>query len=112
MNTEKRKTVDMLTRDSVSILTQEFINLGGVDKQVGDNHRCGYSNSIQGRKDLIQNELEDVINAVMAMWGDEPTITDSPQEEPAGTGNDELVIAESDSEESDDTGDGGDEPAE
>lgn len=92
MDIKDSKTVDVLTTDSVSILTRKFINLDGVETQVGDNHRCSYVNSEQGRQDL-QAEPENVVNAVLAIWGDEPTVTEGNPEE------------------SDDTGNGGDEPA-
>lgn len=88
------KTVDMLTRNSVSILTQNFIYINGVKTQVGKTHRCAYANSEQDRQELIQNQPEDVVNSVLAIWGDEPTIIESNPEEPAETEN------------------GGDEPAE
>lgn len=74
MDIKEQKTVDMLVRDSVSILTQKFIEIDGVPTQVGNNHRCGYVNSEAGRLKLMQNEPKDVVNAVMAIWGDKPTI--------------------------------------
>lgn len=64
----------MLTSDSVSILTQKFIEIDEEEQQVGENHRRAYVNSIQGRKELLENEPEGVNAAVMAMWGDEPTV--------------------------------------
>lgn len=68
-----KKTVDMLTNNSVSILTQKFVLIGDVETKVGDDHRCAYINSESGRKDLVSNEPNDVINAVMSIWGDNPT---------------------------------------
>lgn len=91
---DNQKIVDMLTKDGVSILTKKFINIDGVEMQVGKNHRCAYSNSTYGRQKLQEEQPEDVINAVLAIWGDEPTITEGNPEEPAETEN------------------GGDEPAE
>ena len=76
MNIEEKKTIDMLTTDSVSILTQKFIEEDGEMLQVGKNHRRAYANSQSGREDLEENEPEDVVNAVFAIWGDAPTITD------------------------------------
>lgn len=74
MDIQEIKIVDMLTKDSVSILTQKYVDLDRVKTQVGDNHRCSYSNSEYGRQDLLQSEPEDVVNAVIAIWGDEPTV--------------------------------------
>lgn len=74
MEIKEKKTVDMLTADSVSILTQKFIDIDGVETQVGENHRCSYVNSETGRSDLQDAEPEEVVNAVFAIWGNTPTI--------------------------------------
>lgn len=70
MNIEERKTVDMLTKTSVSILTQKFITIDGVPTQIGENHRSGYVNSEDGRRRLLAEEPEDVVNAILSFWGD------------------------------------------
>lgn len=54
MEIKVKKTVDMLTTKTVSILTQKFIELDGIDTQVGGDHRCAYANSETGRKDLAK----------------------------------------------------------
>lgn len=74
MDVIEKKTVDMLTKDSVSILTRKFIEIDGQEMQIGENHRCSYVNSEDGRADLLDNEPEAVVNAVMAIWGNEPSI--------------------------------------
>lgn len=85
MDIETRKTVDMLTKDSVSVLTQNFIEFEGKTQQVGGNHRRAYTNSISGRAEITESEPEDVIAAVMAMWGDMPTVEEiEPEEESEG----------------------------
>ena len=71
---KERKTVDMLTTDSVSILTKKFIDVDGAETQIGENHRCAYVNSETGRNMLQENEATDVVNSVLAIWGNEPTI--------------------------------------
>ena len=76
MKIKEKKTVDMLTTDSVSILTQKFIDVDGVETQVGENHRCAYTNSTTGRQDLQKQEPQDVVNSVFAIWGDVPTINE------------------------------------
>lgn len=70
------KTVDMLTKDSVSVITRQMLNMNGVQQQVGEIHRCGYVNSTSGRNELQTQEPADVTNAVLAMWGPTPTIQD------------------------------------
>jgi hypothetical protein len=76
---KEKITLDMLTADSVSVLRQQFINYGGVDMQVGENIRNAYSNNEDDRA-LLKNILsEEYYNAVMAVWGDNPTV-DEPIE--------------------------------
>lgn len=74
MDIEVKTTIDMLTDESVSILTQQYITIEGVETQVGENHRCAYINSAQGRADLEANEPEVIVNAVLTIWGTTPTI--------------------------------------
>lgn len=73
---ETKKTVDMLTVDSVSILTQKFMEDDGEIVQVGKNHRKGYVNSGSGRAELQEKEPPEVAEAVLAIWGDTPTVQD------------------------------------
>lgn len=81
MEIKAKKTVDMLTVDSVNILTQNYIEFNGVQNQVGQNHRCAYVNSNTGRTCLQENEPEEVVNAVFAIWGDTPTIEEPKEAE-------------------------------
>lgn len=74
MEIKEEKTVDMLTNDSVSILTQKFIDINEVKTQVGDNHRCAYVNSKIGRQYLREHEPQNVVDSVIAIWGDTPTV--------------------------------------
>lgn len=76
MEIREEKTVDMLTTDSVSILTQKFIEIDGVKTQVGNNRRCAYVNSKTSREDLQKDQPKDVVTSVFAIWGDTPTITE------------------------------------
>lgn len=73
--------IDMLTVNSVSILTQKFMEIAGVKPQVGENHRCAYVNSVSGRKLLEEKEPAHVIAAVMSIWGDTPSVTDQEETE-------------------------------
>ena len=81
MEIKEKKTVDMLTTDSVSILTQKFIEIDGVETQVGQNHRRAYVNSEVGRKYLKENEPTYIVNSVFSIWGDKPTIEELTTEE-------------------------------
>nr|WP_302120769.1 hypothetical protein [uncultured Ruminococcus sp.] len=79
MELKEKITLDMLTADSVSVLRQQFLNYNGVEMQVGENIRNAYSNNEDDRA-LLKNILsEEYYNAVMAVWGDNPTV-DEPIE--------------------------------
>lgn len=80
---ETKKTIDMLTKDSVSILTQKFIEEDGVSYQVGKNHRCAYVNSVSGRENIQTNEPEDISSIILAYWGSEPTIIEEIESQDA-----------------------------
>ena len=76
-------SLDELTEYKVSISTRKFIEVDGVEYQIGDIHRRGYANSADDRE-LIQNELgEPYLSAVMAVWGDTPTVL-PPEDEIRG----------------------------
>lgn len=80
MELKEKITLDMLTKDSVSVLRQQFLTFNGEEMQVGVNIRNAYMNSESGRQ-LIRNLLPDeYYNAVMAVWGDNPTV-DEPTTE-------------------------------
>ena len=68
MEIKEKITLDMLTKDSVSVLRQKFINLGGEDVQVGENVRNAFTNCEDDRKILKEQLSEDYYNAVMAVW--------------------------------------------
>ncbi len=75
-----KKIVDMLTEESVSIVTQKYMQYEGETVQVGKNHRKGYSNSAAGRTELAREEPKEVVEAVFAIWGDTPTVLGEAQE--------------------------------
>ena len=74
------KIIDMLTKDSVSIITKKFIEDNGEKLQVGKIHRRAYANSMTGRNAIISNEPEDISSTVLAYWGKEPTIFEKNEE--------------------------------
>ena len=79
MELKEKITLDMLTPDSVSVLRQQYLDYNGTEMQVGGNVRNAYMNSTSGRA-LIRNALTDeYYNAVMAVWGTEPTVTELNQ---------------------------------
>ena len=70
-------TVTNLTKDSVSILKQNFIEFNGKQTRVGDNFRTSYVNSIRGRQSLVNEQSAQDVAAVLAKWGDTPTIEET-----------------------------------
>ena len=73
---EEKLTIDMLTQDSVSILKQRFYIENGTSTQLGQNHRKAYTNSVNGRKELVELP-QNVQNSILAMWGNAPTVTEN-----------------------------------
>lgn len=69
MELKEKITLDMLTKDSVSVLRQKFINLGGEDVQVGENVRNAYTNCESDREILRKQLSEEYFNAVISVWG-------------------------------------------
>ncbi len=64
----------MLTQDSVSVKRQRYAVVDGEEYPIGQPHRKAYINSERGRTE-IQNELEEpYLSAVMAVWGEQPTV--------------------------------------
>jgi hypothetical protein len=68
MEFKEKITLDMLTKDSVSVLRQKFITLNGEDVQVGYNVRNAYMNDESGREQLRKVLSDEYYNAVMAVW--------------------------------------------
>ena len=62
----------MLTKDSVSVLRQQFLNFNGEEMQVGGNIRNAYMNSKSGREQLktVLCSVKKDGQAVSAMYAD------------------------------------------
>lgn len=80
MELKEKITLDMLTKESVSVLRQQFLNFNGEEMQVGGNIRNAYMNSKSGREQLRAVLSDEYYNAVMAVWGSSPTVTDPESE--------------------------------
>lgn len=78
---EEKIILDMLTQDSVSVITQKYIIVEGEVYPIGQPHRKAYMNTEQGRQEVIDELGEAQKNAVLAVWGDEPVIADPPASE-------------------------------
>lgn len=69
-------TLDMLTQDSVSVKTQNYVVIDGIEYPIGQPHRKAYFNSLQGRQEVIDELPSPQQNAIFAVWGDAPTVSD------------------------------------
>lgn len=67
-------TIDVLSKNSVSIVKTKYIEYDGNKMQVGDNIRTGYENSKKGRKYLKEEVPEPYLSSILVLWGDKPTV--------------------------------------
>ena len=68
MELKEKITLDMLTKDSVSVLRQKFVVIDGTEMQVGGNVRNAFSNCEDDRIILKEQLSEEYYNAIMAVW--------------------------------------------
>ena len=68
MELKEKITLDMLTKDSVSVLRQQFLRFNGEEMQVGGNIRNAYMNDESGREQIRKVLSDEYYNAVMAVW--------------------------------------------
>jgi hypothetical protein len=79
----ERFSLDMLTPDSVSVKKQQYVDVNGTEYPIGEPWRRAYINSPSGRQQ-VQDEVPDpYCSAIMAVWGEEPTVADPVGESPA-----------------------------
>lgn len=63
-----------LTSDSVTIMTQKYTTVDGVDYSIGIPNAKGYANSTSGREELKAEIKEPYLSAILAMWGEAATV--------------------------------------
>lgn len=73
-------SLDELNQNSVSVVTRKYIEEDGTKYFVGDIHRRAYVNSEGGRQEISKELAEPYLSAVMAVWGDIPTIVNRSEE--------------------------------
>lgn len=76
----EKYTLDMLTKDSVSVKKQSFIEFMGQPYPTGEVWRRAYVNSEQGRQQVAAELPQTEANAIMTMWGDFPTVIEEVTE--------------------------------
>lgn len=74
MEIKEEKIIKVLVRDGVIITTKKTIEIDGEVNNVGDPVDEAYGNWESDRERLKENEPEEIVNAVMAIWGNEPTV--------------------------------------
>lgn len=72
--------LDMLTGNSVSVVKQGYAVIDGTEYAVGEPHRCAYANSTGGRERIQADLPAGYVQAVLAVWGDAPTVVEGVEE--------------------------------
>lgn len=72
----EEKTILEITQDSVSVKKQNYTTLGGNKYAIGKLSSQGYYNSTKGRTEVQAEVTEPYLSAIMAVWGDTPTVTE------------------------------------
>lgn len=82
METKNIITIDNLTTDSVSVKTQRvLIEDNGIETALGLPSRKAYENSEIGRTELAAEVAEPYFSAILAVWGNNATVTIDTDEE-------------------------------
>lgn len=74
MEIKTRISLDVLNEYSVTVKTQQYIDIEGEELNVGELHARAYPNSERGRAELAEDVPEPYLSAVFAVWGKEPTV--------------------------------------
>ena len=75
MNTIKKIEIARLTENFVELIAREFVEIDGKEVKLSIPHVANsYVNSETGRQRLQENEPENIVTAIMAIWGDMPTV--------------------------------------
>lgn len=78
MRIEQDKRIEDLCKNGVIIATQDVLIRENEEPQkIGEITRVSYGNSERDRKRLKEIEPENIVTAVMAIFGDTPTVTET-----------------------------------
>lgn len=77
----EEKIIEILTKESVVVLTKKMINLDGIPQQVGKDERSSYGNWASDRERLIRDEPKDIVDTIFTLWGDTPTVEEPVKSE-------------------------------
>ena len=74
MEIKNKISLDALNENSVTVKTQQYIEVDGKALHVGELHAKAYMNSEKGREELAEEVPEPYLSAVLAVWGDESKV--------------------------------------
>ena len=74
MDIKTRISLDVLNEYSVTVKTQQYVDIEGEELNVGELHAKAYINSERGRAELAEDVPEPYLSAVLSVWGDKPVI--------------------------------------
>ena len=74
MDIKTRISLDVLNEYSVTVKTQQYVDIEGEELNVGELHAKAYINSERGRAELAEDVPEPYLSAVLSVWGDEPKV--------------------------------------
>lgn len=69
---EERIVLDMLTKNSVSVVKYKAYVEDGEETQIGMQHRRAYDNSEMGIEDIKKDLQEPYLSTVLNLWGVTP----------------------------------------
>lgn len=69
--------LDALTENSVTVKSQRYIVVEGEEMNIGEIHAKAYPNGEGGRTELMAELPEPFVTAVLAVWGDAPTVEET-----------------------------------
>ena len=75
MKIKKEYTLEQFTTESVNVITVSTATIDKERREVGRS-RMAYVNSPTGRKQLSEILPEEYVKAVLALWGENPTVSD------------------------------------
>ena len=75
MKIKKEYTLEQFTTESVNVITVSTATIDKERREVGRS-RMAYVNSPTGRKQLSEILPEEYVTAVLALWGETPTVSD------------------------------------
>ena len=73
---ETKITLNHLTKNSVDVIWQDVITINGITRNLDLPRAGAYVNDEFDRSRIVEDLPKDFQDAIFAVWGDTPTITD------------------------------------